>query len=41
VRRAKRGVRSELSVSSGEWQKHGYARSTILGEAPHHLPAAF
>ena len=38
--RAKRGVRSELSVSSGDWQKHGYARSMILGRAPHHLPAA-
>jgi hypothetical protein len=30
VRRAKRGVRSELSVSGGEWSKHGYARSDIL-----------
>ena len=25
VRRAKRGVRSELSVSGGEWSKHGLA----------------
>ena len=30
VRRAKRGVRSELSVSGGEWTRHGHARSGIL-----------
>lgn len=25
VRRAKRSVRSELSVSGGDWSRHGYA----------------
>lgn len=30
VRRAKRAARSELSVSRGEWRKHGYASSPDL-----------
>ena len=30
VRRAKRGVRSELSVSGGDWTRHGYATSDLL-----------
>lgn len=30
VRRAKRAVRSELSVSRGEWRKHGYASAPAL-----------
>jgi hypothetical protein len=30
VRRAKRGVRGELSVSGGEWSRHGYAHTPIL-----------
>lgn len=30
VRKAKRAARSELSVSRGEWRKHGYASSPAL-----------
>lgn len=30
IRSAKRSAHSELSVSRGEWQKHGYAKSDIL-----------
>jgi hypothetical protein len=33
VRSAKRACRSELSVSKGEWRKHGYATSDILSTA--------
>ena len=35
VRRAKRAARSELSVSRGEWRKHGYAASPTLLQAEH------
>lgn len=35
VRKAKRAARSELSVSKGEWRKHGYA--TTLGLSPEAL----
>ena len=30
IRAAKRAARSELSVSKGEWRKHGYAEKDIL-----------
>lgn len=30
IRSAKRSARSELSVTRGEWAKHGYAKSDIL-----------
>lgn len=30
IRAAKRAARSELSVSKGEWRKHGYAESPLL-----------
>ncbi len=30
IRAAKRAARSELSVSKGEWRKHGYADSDVL-----------
>lgn len=30
IRSAKRAARSELSVTRGEWAKHGYAASDIL-----------
>jgi hypothetical protein len=33
VRAAKRAARSELSVSKGEWRKHGYAESDLLSTA--------
>ena len=35
IRRAKRTARSELSVSKGEWSKHGYADSTHLLSTSH------
>jgi hypothetical protein len=35
VRRAKRAARSELSVSRGEWRKHGYAARPTLLQAEH------
>ena len=33
IRRAKRGVRSELSVSKGDWRKHNYAETGVLRQA--------
>jgi hypothetical protein len=30
IRSAKRSARSELSVTRGEWSKHGYAASDVL-----------
>jgi hypothetical protein len=30
IRQTKRAARSELSVSRGEWQKHGYADTNLL-----------
>ena len=30
IRAAKRAARSELSVTKGEWRKHGYAESGVL-----------
>jgi hypothetical protein len=35
VRRAKRAARSELSVSKGEWSKHGYASRPDLLQTSH------
>ena len=33
MRAAKRAAHSELSVSKGEWQRNGYARSELLSTA--------
>ena len=33
MRAAKRAARSELSVSKGDWQRNGYARSDLLSTA--------
>ena len=30
IRQAKRAARSELSVSRGEWHRHGYASTSLL-----------
>lgn len=35
VRKAKRAARSELSVSKGEWHKHGYATRPDLLQTAH------